>query len=79
MDGLRVRFQDFEYYDIMRDCDVVQFQAITSIGTWSAELPIVSRKQVRVMREKFQQDVIARMQEGELPEELTFGDDETAG
>lgn len=76
MDGLRVRFQEFEYYDIMRDAEVVKFQAITDLGTWSAEWEISSRRQMALKRDQFRREAIARMQEGEMPEELTFdGDD----
>lgn len=71
-----VRFAEFQYYDIMRDAEVVKFEAISSIGTWSAELVVTTASKLREAREKFRQDVLALMQEGELPQELTFdGDD----
>ena len=79
MEPMTVRFIEFEYYDIMRDSEVVKFEAITNLGTWSAEMEVHSRRKLRQQREKFKQEVIALMQEGELPQELSFGDDPTAG
>jgi len=81
MDGLdpvvtlNVRFQEWQYYDITRDCEVIMFQAISEMGTWTAEYPVSSQHELRIKRKGFQDTVLGFMAQGTKPHEveLTFG------
>ena len=79
MDGvtqtLSVRFQEWERYDIERDCQVVQFQCVTDVGTWAADYPVISERELRVKRKAFETTVLGMMANGTQPHEveLSFG------
>ena len=51
----------------MRDCDVVQFQAVTQEGTWTAEWAIEQQRMLREKRTRFQETVLTLMADGVKP------------
>ncbi len=69
---LAVRFNEFPRYDIQQDCEVIRFVGVTDMGTFHTELPIVGSRKLRETREHFKDEVIKRMSEGEMPQEISL-------
>ena len=55
-----LRFAEREYYDIWNDVEVVELQAITNIGTYTATVPMdIGASKLRTRREAFRQYVLS--------------------
>ena len=74
MDGcLTVRFTESQWYDINDDCEVVRFMAITGGGSFYAQIPLISSRNLREARVRFKDDVIEFMQQGYSSGEIDLG------
>lgn len=67
---MRVSFTEWQYYDIMRDAEVVRFNATTEQGTWTAETAFQSGKDLKARRDAFKQYVAQSIQQGDEPFEF---------
>lgn len=67
-----VRFNEYERYDIQQDCQVIRFMGVTNAGTYHAEFPVISSRQLRELRHQFKEAVVQRMQDGVEPQEIAL-------
>lgn len=74
MDGMKItlRFQELERYDITLDREVICFQAITNIGTWSMETTVEGSQDHRKKRETFKEQVLQAIHDKEIPQEYAW-------
>ena len=75
MDGLEkvtLRFLEMERYDINIDEEVVCFQAITNLGSWSMETTIDGPADHRKKRDTFKEYVLQAIHDKEPPQEYAW-------
>lgn len=70
--SILVRFTEFQRYDINRDCEVTQFCASISTGTYHTEIPVAEGAPLRVKREQFKDKVAELIQKGVGPQQVTL-------
>jgi len=68
-----VRFTEYTRYDITRDCEVTQFCASISTGSYHLELPIDGHRRLRETRNQFKERVAEMIQAGQPPQGVTLG------
>ncbi len=64
---LVARFVEAERYDILRDCDVVRFMAVTDVGSYHCEIPINGPEALRRKRQLFKERAAEYMITGARP------------
>ena len=64
MDAMTVRWSEYEYYDVNEDANVVQFQAITPLGTWCVDVIPESSRSYRRYKQAFQETITQLMVDG---------------
>lgn len=64
---ITVRFQESQRYDINHDCDVVQFMATTSLGSYWTEIEMEGPRSLRRDRERFKEMAVECIRNGLLP------------
>lgn len=64
---LIVRFSETQGYDINHDEDVVRFMAMTSSGSFWADVFVEGPRGLREDRERFKQQVVELIQAGATP------------
>ena len=69
-----LRWQDYHYYDVECDENVIRLMAITNIGTWWTELVEGMRGNV-ARRRAFKEAVIRRIEAGETPEYVDLNEE----
>ena len=73
MDGVMVtlRFDEFEYYNILEDAAAITFMAITNTGTFSCNtLTGDSPALIRAKKEEFKKYVFQSIKDGTPPHEV---------
>lgn len=77
MKPISFRFAENQFYDITRDAEVVQFQAITNLGTWHCTVECDRASEVRNKREAFREAFhtycLTAMSLGQEPKEISLG------
>lgn len=69
-----VRFEEFERYDPVTDTERVRFMAITSLGTFHAEVAMGGPRSKRRDRERFRDRAIECIRSGMLPAEISISE-----
>jgi hypothetical protein len=59
---ITVRFLENQHYDINQDCEVVVLMAMTSKGSYFAEVPLEEGRALREARQKFKEVAIECIQ-----------------
>ena len=73
---LIVRFTEHQSYDINLDCDVVRFMAMTSSGSYWADVALEGPRLLRKDREAFKETVVDLIQAGQPPCEIQLNEEE---
>ena len=70
MTHVAVRFTETERYNVFIDSEVIRLVAITGLGSYSAEIPVDSPKEVRRKRQEFKEYVLECIEGGIEPHEV---------
>ncbi len=62
-----VRFNEYVRYDITQDCEVTQFCASISTGTYHMETPVPNSRKLREIRAAFRDEVENMIGSGKPP------------
>jgi len=67
---LTIRFQEYQMYDISKDCDVVTLMATTGKGSYHACVSVKDSKSLREKRMLFRERAIEALKAGVNPCEV---------
>lgn len=71
---ITVRFKEITRYDILQDCDVIQFVATTDRGSYHAEVPDYSSRMTRELRSRFKERTEQCIERKQPPCEIDLSD-----
>lgn len=71
-----VRFSEQQSYDINRDCEVIRFMAMTSSGSFWADVSLEGPRMLRKDRASFKETVVELIQAGQPPCEILLDQEE---
>lgn len=69
-----VRFKEITRYDILQDCDVIQFVATTNTGSYHAEVPDFSSRVTRELRSRFKERTVECIEKRVPPCEIDLSE-----